>query len=823
MDSDAQEYERRKRQRMKQRSDSRVIDGPIEAKPTKEKTPIDVSTMRRRLIDSSSMTAKPMISLDPRDSGKPTRKFIPSWSRLSQLDQKDDKEPTEKMDKDESVATGSSKARNNSIPAKSSDVVLLSEGDERHNPKTVRRRAMDSDNSNSALPAILPSSETLVAKMKRQATAPEQTSKKTAHSPYTSLHKSSATTSKSTKDTIDTVDAAALSNRLSHSPGDPSSPVQYPKRVSLLDKAYALGMGTFPQAPLSCVRLGAVFEFDNPGMVIQFGPDRLIINTNESRAKIKHDEIKTFEYNTDGVQAIIVIHTTPEATTSILESLHDPVASSSRSLKLTLFSKDNTEIILEQCKTIAKKRVYVKALSSEDAEKILEAKFERTPASATNPSAGSKLEPKLPTPPPPLRADKHDGTLFLFPFKGSARSKSIAVHATDLDRLKNDEQLNDTLIEFGLKHVYANLQTTDPELADKTHMFNSFFYERLLSKNGKGIQYDAVKSWTNKTDLFSKKYIIVPINENYHWYLAIITNPGLLLKSTGKSNHDNNSNKDVEGKSPSPLTRGSSADAPSSPAVGATTTSPSFPKGSSPAKSLSQSSGDADAENPKDALQNLLFPGTSRMTTRATHGKQDDSGHFRRSLRSSSTSLPLLPVDPEEKPYIIVLDSLGGRHPAVYTRLRAYLQQELLTRKNIERAIDSKVLPGKQGKCPEQDNFSDCGLFLLHYAEVFLKHPGPLLDGMVNMRGGLNEYWDIGELSDKRQQYVAIMESLAVQYQDNLVSQKNGEQSSSSNQETDQSRSSTPQAHSQQTQSRPSSPRPHSDHQKHHNHLVPKP
>lgn len=62
--------------------------------------------------------------------------------------------------------------------------------------------------------------------------------------------------------------------------------------------------------------------------------------------------------------------------------------------------------------------------------------------------------------------------------------------------------------------------------------------------------YSTVRKWTSKFDLFAKRYVIVPINEQYvtspfqrkespylfipavslHWYLAIIVNPGAVLQ-----------------------------------------------------------------------------------------------------------------------------------------------------------------------------------------------------------------------------------------------------------------------------------------------------
>lgn len=36
-----------------------------------------------------------------------------------------------------------------------------------------------------------------------------------------------------------------------------------------------------------------------------------------------------------------------------------------------------------------------------------------------------------------------------------------------------------------------------------------------------------VKTWTKNIDLFKKDFVVVPINENCHWFLAIICFPGL--------------------------------------------------------------------------------------------------------------------------------------------------------------------------------------------------------------------------------------------------------------------------------------------------------
>lgn len=95
------------------------------------------------------------------------------------------------------------------------------------------------------------------------------------------------------------------------------------------------------------------------------------------------------------------------------------------------------------------------------------------------------------------------------------------------------------------RHVLDQLPQ---ETRDQVHCFNSFFYSKLSEKPSKWGEtrlaltarksaptgslwpaYDAVKRWTRKVDIFKKRFIIVPVNESYHWYLAVIYNPQATL------------------------------------------------------------------------------------------------------------------------------------------------------------------------------------------------------------------------------------------------------------------------------------------------------
>lgn len=41
--------------------------------------------------------------------------------------------------------------------------------------------------------------------------------------------------------------------------------------------------------------------------------------------------------------------------------------------------------------------------------------------------------------------------------------------------------------------------------------------------------YPSVKRWTRKIDIFSKNYLVIPINAYKHWNCMIVVNPAAVL------------------------------------------------------------------------------------------------------------------------------------------------------------------------------------------------------------------------------------------------------------------------------------------------------
>ena len=122
----------------------------------------------------------------------------------------------------------------------------------------------------------------------------------------------------------------------------------------------------------------------------------------------------------------------------------------------------------------------------------------------------------------------------------------IAINTDDYSCLGEDQFLNDVIIDFYLK--YLTLEILSEVDRNRTYVFNSFFYKRLTTKNPdekkekKGLspaesRHERVKKWTKYVNIFEKDFVVIPINEHAHWFLAIVCFPGLVGQVAPKSSN----------------------------------------------------------------------------------------------------------------------------------------------------------------------------------------------------------------------------------------------------------------------------------------------
>ncbi|ORY47021.1 cysteine proteinase, partial [Rhizoclosmatium globosum] len=146
-------------------------------------------------------------------------------------------------------------------------------------------------------------------------------------------------------------------------------------------------------------------------------------------------------------------------------------------------------------------------------------------------------EPKGPvnimTPPPSsheITGSPHSSNevILVYPSTGT---NLVSLHQEDLNRLKEGEFLNDSLIEFYIRWT----TNTYAANAQNFHIFNTFFYQTLTTKDEGAKKlviedtFMKVRRWTRKFNIFEKDFLIIPINERVHWYLAVIWKPGAFL------------------------------------------------------------------------------------------------------------------------------------------------------------------------------------------------------------------------------------------------------------------------------------------------------
>ncbi|GAB1602779.1 sentrin-specific protease 6-like isoform X4 [Argonauta hians] len=330
-----------------------------------------------------------------------------------------------------------------------------------------------------------------------------------------------------------------------------------------------------------------------------------------------------------------------------------------------------------------------------------------TSLDSENPYPASSFEVALslyPDASPPINMGFSGPVENLITYPPPPAKGGITITNEDFFCLNEGEFLNDVIIDFFLKYlVLEKLTETDRE---RTHVFSSFFYKRLtqrLNRHSYSSDQDPycppmikrhaqVKTWTRHVDIFQKDFIIVPINENAHWFLAIICFPGM--------------------------------------------------------------------EHPQ-AVRYLFL------------NSQDSSALQKLNAHSEGTSdeankLPLKLKDIRKEsitelygfkqPCILIFDSLAGpSRTNVVKTLREYLQVEWDTRKKTpKRMFDKDFIKGGVPKVPQQNNYSDCGVYVLQYVESFFK--APIKDFTIPIR--IHNWFTEEQVNSKRQEIQELIWNL---------------------------------------------------------------
>ncbi|KAI1754592.1 hypothetical protein F4782DRAFT_493125 [Xylaria castorea] len=342
----------------------------------------------------------------------------------------------------------------------------------------------------------------------------------------------------------------------------------------------------------------------------------------------------------------------------------------------------------------------------------------------------------------------------VYPDTGKNRA---TVDKDDIQRLDEGQFLNDNIIIFYLRYLQKNLEDTNKDLAKRIFFQNTFFYDKLKpTKTGQGINYDSVKTWTSRVDLFSKDYIIVPINEYTHWYVAIICNAPALLRSSAYHEQQVDGNKNGGTVIPNGVEIARETSEASSqngvPSDSISSDNIAVPAQEDVVENLRRMSIDNSDQPSHEAKRNLGHnpeEDVGSTPTRTGHEVYEvnvvdkaeaEVEHIptasipqTRKKMGKRSSIGPSKYDPNQ-PKIITLDSLGATHSPTCSYLKQYLIAELKDKREIE--IPAPRAMGTTAKdIPEQTNHCDCGLFLLGYIQQFLLNPDEFVKSVLQRDG----------------------------------------------------------------------------------------
>ncbi|XP_056337174.1 sentrin-specific protease 6 isoform X1 [Danio aesculapii] len=336
----------------------------------------------------------------------------------------------------------------------------------------------------------------------------------------------------------------------------------------------------------------------------------------------------------------------------------------------------------------------------------------------------------------------------------------ISVTNEDLHCLSDGEFLNDVIIDFYLKYLF--LEKLKKEDAVRSHVFSSFFYKRLNQRERRNTvdtsslpiqkrKHNRVKTWTRHVDLFQKDFIFVPINESAHWYLAVICFPGL-------------ESAQVE---PNPLYQPQTAVSSSLPTDGASEERDQFSQNTAVPHRA-----EANQVQLTDGLRRIIEYNTEDDSHQSDDQSScpdecsedgalaDESGSFD---RAEWTSKPTIC----KQPCILIMDSLRGpTRSTVVKTLREYLEVEWEVKKGSRRSFGKELMKGSSPRVPQQDNFSDCGVYVLQYVESFFESPLPSFHLPMN----LLEWFPQQRMKTKREEIKDLILKLQTQQQLSLES-----------------------------------------------------
>merc|ERR1719318_1914137 len=110
-----------------------------------------------------------------------------------------------------------------------------------------------------------------------------------------------------------------------------------------------------------------------------------------------------------------------------------------------------------------------------------------------------------------------------------------------------------------------------------------------------------------------------------------------------------------------------------------------------------------------------------------------------------------------DRSFLVVMDSLGGENREVVDLIKEYLVIELNMEEGNTNVEEMKQMEVVRSCLPQQDNYTDCGLYLLHYVEKMLERPQDILC----LDEDLSTWFPKSEVAGKRSSLALLIKQIA--------------------------------------------------------------
>lgn len=257
---------------------------------------------------------------------------------------------------------------------------------------------------------------------------------------------------------------------------------------------------------------------------------------------------------------------------------------------------------------------------------------------------------------------------------------SYTITNQDFKCLYNHDWINDSILDFFTKFYVEQAIINSVISRPEVHIMSSFFYTKLISDPTD--YYANVKKWVNNCDLFKKKYVVVPININFHWFGCIITNLDLLLEFLKNSQTTSDFNKETE-KPDREVIRSA--------------TDLKLPKETGEEIHLIK-------KNDKETSAAHFGRITDLLPTTTTKNKDDDE---------ISISTPIITI--------LTFDSLRQTHTREIDPIKEFLIAYAKDKYSLD--LDKTLIKMKTCAVPQQPNMSDCGVHVILNTMKFFENP----------------------------------------------------------------------------------------------------